>query len=81
MSKISTLLVISLVITACIVGMVVGYALSPEYQFGAYDKTTTDLGRPDRWLECHYNERGRYAQPGQRSHRQYHLSPPLSEGR
>jgi uncharacterized protein (DUF305 family) len=34
--------------------MVVGYALSPEYQFGAYDKTTTDLGRPDRWLDLRY---------------------------
>ena len=54
MSKISTLLAVSLMIVTGAVGVAVGYALSPEYQFGAYDKTAMDLGRPDRWLDLRY---------------------------
>lgn len=51
MSKISTVLAISLMIVTSILGWVAGYASTSDYQVSMYDKTTMDLGRPDRTLD------------------------------
>lgn len=52
--KISIYLAVALAVIAGIVGMSVGYYLTPQYQLTMYDKNTMDLGRPDRWLDLHY---------------------------
>lgn len=54
MSKISTTLAISLMIVTSIIGITVGYAITPEYKSSMYDKTVMDLGRPDRALDLRY---------------------------
>jgi uncharacterized protein (DUF305 family) len=54
MSKISTTLAISLMIVVGILGWLAGYASTPEYRAGMYDKTAMDLGRPDRTLDLRY---------------------------
>lgn len=54
MSKTSITLTISLMIVAGIVGILYGYALTPEYRVTMYDKNTMDLGRPDRLLDLRY---------------------------
>lgn len=54
MSKISTTLAISLMIVVGVIGLAIGYSTTPEYKLGMYDKTTMDLGRPDRTLDLRY---------------------------
>lgn len=54
MSKISTTLAISLMIVTSVLGWVAGYASTADYKVGMYDKTTMDLGRPDRTLDLRY---------------------------
>ena len=54
MSKISTTLAISLMIITGIIGVVIGYSITPDYQAGMYDKTAMDFGRPDRTLDLRY---------------------------
>jgi uncharacterized protein (DUF305 family) len=54
MSKISITLAIALMIVTGVAGAAIGYAMTPEYKLSMYDKTTMDLGRPDRWLDLRY---------------------------
>ena len=54
MSKISITLAVALMIVTGVAGAAVGYAMTPEYRIGMYDKTTMDLGKPDRWLDLRY---------------------------
>lgn len=54
MSKISTTLAIALMVVTGIVSITAGYMLTPEYKSTMYDKTTMDLGRPDRTLDLRY---------------------------
>lgn len=54
MNKISTYLAVSLMIVAGIVGVAIGYGLTPQYSLAMFDKTEMDLGRPDRWLDARY---------------------------
>ncbi len=54
MSKISTALAISLMIVVGILGWLAGYASTPDYKVSMYDKSTMDLGRPDRTLDLRY---------------------------
>lgn len=54
MSKISITLAVSLMIVIGVAGAAVGYIMTPEYQTSMYDKTTMDLGKPDRWLDLRY---------------------------
>lgn len=54
MKQISVMLSISLIVVAGIVGLSVGYWLTPEYQLSMYDKTAMDLGKPDRFLDLRY---------------------------
>ena len=54
MNKISTILAISLMIVAGILGAVVGYSITPEYNASMHDKTSMDLGRPDKTFDLRY---------------------------
>ena len=54
MKKISLYLASSLVIIFFLVGIGVGYFVTPQYALSMYDKSTMDLGRPDRWLDLRY---------------------------
>lgn len=54
MNKISSSLAVSLMIVCGVIGIGVGYWLTPEYQSSMYDKTPMDLGKPDRFLDLRY---------------------------
>ena len=54
MNKISTILAVSLMIIAGVLGMVIGYYATPEYKASMYDKTSMNLGRADRNLDLRY---------------------------
>jgi uncharacterized protein (DUF305 family) len=54
MKTISIYLAISLMIIAGIIGVGIGYALTPQYSLAMYDKNMMDLGQPDRWLDLRY---------------------------
>ena len=54
MSKISTTLAVSLMVVIGVLGVVAGYANTPEYKSSMYDKTAMDLGRADRTLDLRY---------------------------
>lgn len=54
MQKISLYLALSLMLVSGLVGIGVGYYLTPEYQLSMYDKNTMDLGAADRWLDQRY---------------------------
>jgi len=41
-------------IVCTIVGIGIGYLLTPQYTLTMYDKTTMDLGRADKWLDLRY---------------------------
>lgn len=52
--KISIYIVFSITIIVFIVGVAFGYYLTPQYQFSMYEKTSMDLGSPDRWVDSRY---------------------------
>ncbi len=54
MNKISIYLATSLMIVCAIIGIGVGYFLTPQYTLTMYDKSTMDLGRADKWLDLRY---------------------------
>lgn len=54
MSKISTTLAISLMVVTGVLGLVAGYASTPEYKGSMYDNGAMDLGRPDRTFDLRY---------------------------
>lgn len=54
MSKISLTLASALIVIAGVVGVGIGYAMTPEYKLTMYDKTAMDLGKPDRWFDLRY---------------------------
>ncbi len=54
MKKISTYLSISLIVIGFIIGIGVGYSFTPQYSLSMYDKSTMDLGRPDKWIDLRY---------------------------
>jgi len=54
MNKISIYLAVSLMIVCAIIGVSVGYFLTPQYTLTMYDKSTMDLGRADKWLDLRY---------------------------
>ena len=37
-----------------IIGVGVGYYLTPQYTLSMYDKNVMDLGRPDKWVDLRY---------------------------
>lgn len=54
MKKISLYLALSLMIVAGVMGIGIGYYLTPQYSLAMYDKNTMDLGRADKWLDLRY---------------------------
>ncbi len=54
MTKISVYLATSFIIIASIIGVGIGYTLTPQYSLSMYDKNSMDLGRSDRWLDLRY---------------------------
>lgn len=54
MSKISIYLASALIIIGFVVGVGVGYTLTPQYSLSMYDKSSMDLGRADKWVDLRY---------------------------
>lgn len=54
MSKISTYLSVSFIVISFILGIGVGYYITPEYSLSMYEKNEMDLGRPDKWVDQRY---------------------------
>jgi uncharacterized protein (DUF305 family) len=54
MNNIPTTLAVALMIVTGVLGAAIGYGFTPEYSATMYDKTTMDLGRPDRTLDLRY---------------------------
>jgi len=54
MNKISLTLAVALMIITGVIGLSIGYYLTPEYQISMYDKTSMDLGNADRTLDLRY---------------------------
>jgi uncharacterized protein (DUF305 family) len=54
LNKIKGGLCISLIIIFTIIGIGIGYWLTPEYTLSMYDKTTMGLGQADRWFDLRY---------------------------
>lgn len=54
MSKISIYLALSCAIVAGVVGIGIGYYLTPQYSLTMYEKNTMNLGQSDRWLDLRY---------------------------
>jgi uncharacterized protein (DUF305 family) len=54
MKKISIYLALSLMIVTGIIGIGIGYALTPEYKLSMYEKNNMDLGPADRSYDLRY---------------------------
>lgn len=54
MKTISLPLSVSMSIVMFIIGVGTGYFFTPQYSLSMFDKTTMDLGRPDRYLDLRY---------------------------
>jgi uncharacterized protein (DUF305 family) len=54
MRKISTALAVALMIVSGVIGIGIGYWLTPQYSLSMYEKGTMDLGEPDRWIDLRY---------------------------
>ncbi len=52
--KVSLYLTLGLVVTGFLVGLGVGYYLTPEYRVSMYDKNTMSLGQADRTFDLRY---------------------------
>jgi uncharacterized protein (DUF305 family) len=54
MQKVSWYLAASLMIVTGVVGVAVGYYLTPQYSLAMYDKNVMDLGAADKWVDLRY---------------------------
>jgi uncharacterized protein (DUF305 family) len=54
MKKISIYLATALMVITGILGIGIGYVLTPQYTLSMYDKNVMDLGRPDKWVDLRY---------------------------
>lgn len=54
MQKVSIYVAIALMIISGVIGVGVGYALTPQYTLSMFDKNTEGLGRADKWLDLRY---------------------------
>ncbi len=55
MIKIYLPVAIACMIVTGVIGLGVGYYLTPEYRLSMYDKNVMDLRSPDRWLDQRYS--------------------------
>lgn len=54
MKKVSISLTVALMIVCGVIGIGAGYWLTPEYSMSMYDRSTMDLGQPDKWVDLRY---------------------------
>ncbi len=54
MQKISIYFSLALIIISFIIGLSLGYYMTPQYRLAMYDQNTMDLGAADRWLDLRY---------------------------
>jgi uncharacterized protein (DUF305 family) len=54
MRKISLALAVSLMIVSSVVGIGIGYWLTPQYRLSMYGASAMDLGPADRWVDLRY---------------------------
>lgn len=54
MTKISIYVASALMIITGVIGIGIGYYLTPQYTLTMYDKNTMDLGRADTWVDSRY---------------------------
>lgn len=54
MNKISIYLALSFIVVAGIIGIGIGYSLTPQYSLTMYEKNTMNLGPSDRWIDLRY---------------------------
>lgn len=54
MNKISIYLASALMIITGVIGVGVGYYLTPQYTLSMYEKNTMNLGRADKWVDLRY---------------------------
>lgn len=54
MPKISIYLSAAFMIVFLVIGISIGYYLTPEYRLAMYDKNSMDLGTADKWLDLRY---------------------------
>ncbi|MEW6617650.1 MAG: DUF305 domain-containing protein [Patescibacteria group bacterium] len=52
--KSSIYVIFSVSLITLVLGIGIGYYLTPEYQFSMYDKTQMDFGTADRWIDARY---------------------------
>lgn len=52
--KISVYTATSFIVIALVLGVVIGYSLTPEYKMSVYDKSGMDLGAADRTFDLRY---------------------------
>jgi uncharacterized protein (DUF305 family) len=54
MQKISIYFVLAFIIVAFIIGLGIGYAMTPQYRLAMYEEQNMGLGEADRWLDLRY---------------------------
>jgi uncharacterized protein (DUF305 family) len=54
MKKISIYLASALMVITGVLGVGIGYYLTPQYTLSMYDKNTMNLGRADKWVDLRY---------------------------
>jgi uncharacterized protein (DUF305 family) len=54
MKTISIYLASAFIVISGIIGIGVGYVMTPQYTVSMYDKNVMDLGRPDKWIDLRY---------------------------
>lgn len=50
----NTYLAGALILVSMVIGVGIGYAMTPQYALTMYEKDQMDLGEPDRWLDARF---------------------------
>jgi len=54
MQKISIYFALAFIIISFVIGLGIGYNMTPQYRLAMFDKNSMDLGESDRWLDLRY---------------------------